>query len=547
MIEPTTFSLRGVLHSCTELAVFIDENSNSTFRIGGVLALRVNSVNPSVIWARVRIFQKLDYFTEMKNDNFPKLAISLNLAYALKVDCSIPQTVIVEKYISKLPPIHYASIRIGQFASSSLRPKVSQFPNADQHDTELPTAENLKVLLIGSILKLNQKFYLRYLNSTLVISVSKLMFRSGVVHEDSSVIIGEITNATKIETEVGVFEVIRNPTIVEHEKDENFAPVDLLSVKDLIDRMKEFVSNSWTGDNLMCVLIHGKVGVDDLQSTLFSLLPKIIKTEPTAVIFDDIDVISHSNEYGSSIQILLEYVDSLRRQATNSQFSKVLFIATSTKIPGSQIEISRAGRFSDSIAAINITTCDERNRIFEYLCQAIPFEGESKDKILKSISNKTFAFQTSDIQHLLQQVISKKLNESQAEFSVNESDFQKVLEWKKPSQLGEFAIDIPKIQFSELFGLEKTIEMIHEKIILPFEKYETTPQHTLPRGAIIHGPPGVGKSALCYSIINKLGFNCVFVESSQIRSKVIGQTEKSISRLFEDARANAPCVILIDQ
>lgn len=68
-----------------------------------------------------------------------------------------------------------------------------------------------------------------------------------------------------------------------------------------------------------------------------------------------------------------------------------------------------------------------------------------------------------------------------------------------------------------------------------------------PRGILIHGPPGVGKTMLCCAIAAETGLNCMFVECSQIRSKVIGESEKKIAKMFSQARANSPCILFIDQ
>jgi SpoVK/Ycf46/Vps4 family AAA+-type ATPase len=52
---------------------------------------------------------------------------------------------------------------------------------------------------------------------------------------------------------------------------------------------------------------------------------------------------------------------------------------------------------------------------------------------------------------------------------------------------------------------------------------------------------------LCSALATEAGVNFMLVESSQIRSKVVGESEKGIAKLFAQARANAPCILFIDQ
>lgn len=68
-----------------------------------------------------------------------------------------------------------------------------------------------------------------------------------------------------------------------------------------------------------------------------------------------------------------------------------------------------------------------------------------------------------------------------------------------------------------------------------------------PKGILLHGPTGVGKTRLCSALAVEAGVNFMLVESSQIRSKIVGESEKGIAKLFAQARANSPCILFIDQ
>ncbi|KAF9979346.1 hypothetical protein BGZ73_000040 [Actinomortierella ambigua] len=108
---------------------------------------------------------------------------------------------------------------------------------------------------------------------------------------------------------------------------------------------------------------------------------------------------------------------------------------------------------------------------------------------------------------------------------------------------------IPDIHFSDLYGLEGAIADLKVSVVEPFQhpgKYLDL-GIAPPRGVLIHGPPGVGKTMLCCALAQELGINFMLVEGSQIRSKIVGESEQNIAKMFAQAKANAPCILFIDQ
>jgi SpoVK/Ycf46/Vps4 family AAA+-type ATPase len=127
--------------------------------------------------------------------------------------------------------------------------------------------------------------------------------------------------------------------------------------------------------------------------------------------------------------------------------------------------------------------------------------------------------------------------------------FKYALSIVKPSNLNEFSSKIPDITFGDLFGIDDIIQEIKTSVIQPFHHPENYIELGIspPKGILVHGPTGVGKTMLCSALASEAGVNFMLVESSQIRSKVVGESEKGIAKLFAQARANSPCILFIDQ
>ena len=68
-----------------------------------------------------------------------------------------------------------------------------------------------------------------------------------------------------------------------------------------------------------------------------------------------------------------------------------------------------------------------------------------------------------------------------------------------------------------------------------------------PKGFVIHGPSGVGKTSLALALVHALKINVILVTATEIRSKVVGNAEKEIERMFQQAADCGPCILMIDQ
>jgi len=106
-----------------------------------------------------------------------------------------------------------------------------------------------------------------------------------------------------------------------------------------------------------------------------------------------------------------------------------------------------------------------------------------------------------------------------------------------------------KIGMGDVFGLEKLKEEILLKIVLPLRRPDIVKKFKKKSktGILMYGPPGCGKSLIAEAISNDLGIPFFHVKASDIKSKWVGESEKNISRLFEEARANQPSIVFIDE
>ncbi len=105
------------------------------------------------------------------------------------------------------------------------------------------------------------------------------------------------------------------------------------------------------------------------------------------------------------------------------------------------------------------------------------------------------------------------------------------------------------ITYDDIGGLSKELAMIREIVEMPllhpeyFDRIGITP----PRGVLLHGPPGTGKTLIAKAVATEVDANFVYINGPEIMSKFVGESEKNIREIFENARKNAPSIIFIDE
>ncbi len=120
---------------------------------------------------------------------------------------------------------------------------------------------------------------------------------------------------------------------------------------------------------------------------------------------------------------------------------------------------------------------------------------------------------------------------------------------KDPSVLGFEVIDRPRVSYKDIGGLDKQLQELREAVELPlrhpelFEKVGIEP----PKGVLLYGPPGCGKTLMAKAIANEANATFIRVVGSELVRKFIGEGARLVHELFELAKEKAPTIIFIDE
>ncbi len=184
--------------------------------------------------------------------------------------------------------------------------------------------------------------------------------------------------------------------------------------------------------------------------------------------------------------------------------------------------------------------------------------------MLRYLADQTHGFVGADIEALCKEAAMKALRRylPQIDLTADEipldviesmrvtwEDFMEALKEIEPSAMREVLVEVPKVRWSDIGGLEDVKREVIEAVEWPlkypekFKKFGIRP----PKGILLFGPPGTGKTLIAKAVANETNANFISVKGGELLSKWLGESEKAVRKIFRKARQVAPCIIFFDE
>ena len=294
------------------------------------------------------------------------------------------------------------------------------------------------------------------------------------------------------------------------------------------------------------------------EGKLREIFDEARKNAPSVILIDELDALTPKREGAHGeleqrvVSTMLTLMDGLR------QLKGVVVVGTTNRINSIDIALRREGRFGHEVH-IGVPDSAGRKEILEIHTHRMPL---SADVNLNSIGERTVGFVGADITALCREAAYNALRRSfppdsfekgqiipHEGLDINQSDFESALPNIPPSAMKEFLIEIPKVSWEDIGGLDEVKRLLIENIVYAISKREVFKKVGVKpaRGILLYGPPGTGKTLLAKAVANQCDANFIAVKGPEIRSKWFGESEERIRFLFAKAREVAPCVIFFDE
>ncbi|WP_457550052.1 CDC48 family AAA ATPase [Archaeoglobus sp.] len=203
-----------------------------------------------------------------------------------------------------------------------------------------------------------------------------------------------------------------------------------------------------------------------------------------------------------------------------------------------------------------------RRNLSEEIVQDL--EREIIKAMLRELADQTHGFVGADIEALCKEAAMKALRRYIPQIDMNSEeiplellesmkvtydDFKSALKEIEPSAMREVLVEVPKVTWDDVGGLEDVKREIIEAVEWPlkypekFKKFGIRP----PKGVLLYGPPGTGKTLIAKAVANEAEANFISVKGPELLSKWLGESEKAVRKIFKKARQVAPCIIFFDE
>jgi len=295
------------------------------------------------------------------------------------------------------------------------------------------------------------------------------------------------------------------------------------------------------------------------EQRLRQIFEEAQKAAPSIIFIDEVDSIAPKREEVSGdlerrvVAQLLALMDGL------SSRSEVIVIAATNRPNALDPALRRGGRFDREIE-IGIPNKNGRLEILYVHTRGMPLE-DSLD--LKELAEITHGYVGADLYALCKEAAMRTLERALPDLDIKEDispevlenltvtreDFYSALRKIEPSAMREVFVEVSEVRWDEVGGLAEAKQALIESVEWPLaypEAFSTVGVRP-PRGILLYGLPGTGKTLLVRALATESNMNFISIKGPELLSKWVGESERAVREVFRKARAAAPAIVFFDE
>ncbi|MFI7428249.1 AAA family ATPase [Micromonospora sp. NPDC049836] len=182
------------------------------------------------------------------------------------------------------------------------------------------------------------------------------------------------------------------------------------------------------------------------------------------------------------------------------------------------------------------------------LTRQVPLDPDVR---LDEVAGRTPGFVAADLAALVREAgVRAALRQKAAETpTVAMADFTAALEVVRPTTMAASTLELASVTLDDVGGLHEVKETLTESVLWPLTYPDTFARLgvTPPRGVLLYGPPGCGKTYLVTALAGSGRANVLSVKGAELLSKWVGESERAVRELFRRAREAAPTLVFLDE
>lgn len=226
----------------------------------------------------------------------------------------------------------------------------------------------------------------------------------------------------------------------------------------------------------------------------------------------------------------------------------VAFVATSA-VPDALDPRLRAPDVCDRELGLSLPDADIRRQLLEVLLRTVP----TRDLDLTEIAGRTPGFVVADLAALVREAALRAAGRASSDGEspvLTQDDLTGALTVIRPlSRSATEEVSVGSVTLADVGDMVATKQALTEAVLWPLQHPDTFTRLGVdpPRGVLLYGPPGCGKTFVVRALASTGRLSVHAVKGAELMDKWVGSSEKSVRELFRRARDSAPSLVFLDE